>query len=157
MDKWLIVVTYICTCGAMTSLTDNEIPSTRQDKSIKNAVESWKEKEFKVFEPVPCQIIKSPFGCCWDKKSIPTGSNGEGCPACKDHKHMKCRKWKPFCGDKRVRSNCPKTCGQCSSESTERPCSDDPDWKPHCPAYKRIGLCRLSDIASQCEKTCNKC
>lgn len=44
-----------------------------------------------------------------------------------------------------------------ASESTERLCSDDPDWKPHCPVYKRIGLCRLSDIASQCEKTCNKC
>ena len=33
-----------------------------------------------IYEPAPCQMVYSRFGCCWDGKSIPKGPNGEGCP-----------------------------------------------------------------------------
>ena len=32
------------------------------------------------FEPAPCHMVYSKYGCCWDNRSIPNGPNGEGCP-----------------------------------------------------------------------------
>ncbi|XP_066935767.1 uncharacterized protein [Clytia hemisphaerica] len=129
------------------------------DITNENSVEYNNHNQEKVHEPNPCHMVNTKYGCCWDQKNIALGPNGKGCPACKDHRHMKCKNWKKNCHEKIVSAMCPVTCGLCpnTAKPVQRGCKNDKFWNKLCPVYKRLGFCTQSTISRHCKLTCSKC
>jgi len=145
--------------NTVADLIDNEINGATGKSfgnyNMENSVEEKHQNFNVVYEASPCTMIYSKYGCCWDQKSIPLGPNGQGCPACKDHSHMRCKNWKNYCHDPTVSNICPRTCGKCSSKKSA--CKNSKDWDSFCPMYEKVGFCKFNQIANQCKRTCNLC
>jgi len=111
---------------------------------------------YKLVQPTLCQLYKSPFGCCWDNKTIAFGVSGEGCPECIDKKES-CSKWKDFCHIQEIRQVCPQSCDVCPKPKTNCENSTLQDNDSYCRLYVKFGLCKHDRINSYCKKSCSGC
>eukprot|EP00112_Aurelia_sp_Birch-Aquarium-sp1_P020215 Seg516.2 transcript_id=Seg516.2/GoldUCD/mRNA.D3Y31 product="hypothetical protein" protein_id=Seg516.2/GoldUCD/D3Y31 len=127
---------------------DNEI-----DDSNDIPKEETKPQRQRRIDEAPCQIFHSPFGCCWDNRTIARGPNGEGCKVCKDVNKKWCNWYNALqlCGSPRINVKCPVTCGvPCA-----RKCKDDDGLEKMCQFLKKGGSCKY--VKRECRKTCGIC
>lgn len=96
-----------------------------------------------------------------ETEAPPTCEDSECIEAWREAAGGKCLKCSDFaadyCGnDKAFMEACPRSCNLCAKNVPKEPCQDV--FKlPTCLGYKSMGWCKHTDIAENCQKTCDAC